>query len=707
MPGARIAALLLAALVFSGTAGAAEAPKGIDVSHWQGSIGWLQVGAAGYDFAFAKATEGTTYIDPTYVTNRAGATAAGLRIGAYHFARPTGASDAAAVASGIAQADYFIATAQPRRGDLLPVLDLEKNGGLGVARLTTWTQAFLDEVYARLGARPLIYASPSFWKTSLGDTPLFAADGNRLWIAHWTKASLPLLPAAGWNGLGWTFWQWTSCSNVPGIGGCVDGDRVNGASLGPGLMPGIAAGPPTSSEPPAVVGTPQAGRLLVATAGGWSGGKPAAFTYGWQRCNAAGDGCVPITGAGKSTYTPVAADVGHALVASVTATTAGGSEAADSVPTLAVASSGATPSAAPKATKLPTIAGLPQAGQTLTGASGTWSGAPRTYAYQWRRCPAVGTSCTVIAGASTSNYLLTPGDIGSKLSLVVTATGTGGSSSASSVTTAVVTPAPVPTPVVGSTAAVLGQAGAVTTADAVAVASWQPGAVPAGSTVSLASSPSRLAVRGFSVALGVGAPAPLAWPIDVTFAAAPPDAVPGLLPGRGVFRAIPELAGTSLPEGQETGAYRDSVGALHVLTRRPGRIALFTAGAWGDPRYATTARPRMTLVSPVLVSSPSKTVVLVRTRFTLEGQARLAVTLSGPTGRRVTLLQRGSRIGDFLHGGPANTLKSVQLRPGALPLRIRVVARQLKPGVRYRVRIELTDPYLRHSALTVALPPRR
>jgi hypothetical protein len=115
----------------------------------------------------------------------------------------------------------------------------------------------------------------------------------------------------------------------------------------------------------------------------------------------------------------------------------------------------------------------------------------------------------------------------------------------------------------------------------------------------------------------------------------------------------------------------------------------------------------MTLVSPVLVSSPSKTVVLVRTRFTLEGQARLAVTISGPTGRRVTLLQRGSRIGDFLHGGPANTLKSVQLRPGALPLRIRVVARQLKPGVRYRVRIALTDPYLRHSTLSVALPPRR
>ena len=68
------------------------------------------------------------------------------------------------------------------------------------------------------------------------------------------------------------------------------------------------------------------------------------------------------------------------------------------------------------------------------------------------------TTCTVIAGASASTYLITPGDIASKLSLVVTATGTGGSSSASSASTAVVAPAPVPTPVVGSTNAALGQA---------------------------------------------------------------------------------------------------------------------------------------------------------------------------------------------------------------------------------------------------------
>ncbi len=227
----RIVLALLAVLVPAQAAGAQTAPVGIDVSHWQGEIGWLQVGAAGYDFAFAKATEGTTYTDPTYGTNRTGAGAAGMKFGAYHFARPTAGSDAAAVASGIAQADAFIAYGQPRRGDLLPVLDLEKNGGLTVTRLVLWTKAYLDQVYARTGVRPLIYASPSFWKTSLGDTPVFAQAGNRLWIAHWTSASLPLLPAGSWGGQGWTFWQYTDCSKVPGISGCVDGDRLNGVDV--------------------------------------------------------------------------------------------------------------------------------------------------------------------------------------------------------------------------------------------------------------------------------------------------------------------------------------------------------------------------------------------------------------------------------------------------------------------------------------------
>ena len=150
--------------------------------------------------------------------------------------------------------------------------------------------------------------------------------------------------------------------------------------------------------------------------------------------------------------------------------------------------------------------------------------------------------------------------------------------------------------------------------------------------------------------------------------------MPGLLPGPRRLAGDPELTGTTLPEGQETGAYRDSAGALHVLTRRPGRIALFKGGAWGDPRFATTARPRMTLVSPVLAGHADEDGRCSCARASRStAQARLAVTVVepvGPPGHAAAA--SGSRIGDYLKGGPTNTLKTVQLRPGALPLRIRV-----------------------------------
>lgn len=407
--GRGIGLLLALALAGSVVAGAPAqtAPSGIDVSHWQGQIDWFAVAGAGVDFAFVKATEGTTTTDVTYPLNRQGAGSAGVRVGAYHLARPSGATDAAIAASAIAQADAFLAFAQPAAGDLLPVLDLEHSGDLSVTQLTAWTQAWLDEVAARLGVRPIVYASPAFWKRYLGDTPVFATAGDPLWIAHWTSSALPILPGGGWGGFGWTFWQWSDCWHVNGIAHCVDGDRFNGTSLAAATVRTYPSGLPVSTTRPSVVGTPQAGKLLAALPGSWSGGKPASFIYQWQSCAAAGGGCVPIAGATGETYTPTAADVGHTLLATVTAQTGGGASAASSTPTLTVASS-ATPSAsAPTATSLPTITGTLQVGQTLTGQTGTWKGSPTSFAYQWRRCDATGAACAAITGAGAAAYTVT------------------------------------------------------------------------------------------------------------------------------------------------------------------------------------------------------------------------------------------------------------------------------------------------------------
>lgn len=194
--------------------------EGIDVSHWQNTINWTKVAAAGKKFAIIKATESTDYVDPLYATNHAGAKAAGLWTGAYHFARPsTNANDA------VLEADHFAAVMNVGAGDLIPALDLEASGGLSVAALQAWVMTFVGEVTAKVGVRPMIYTSPAFWKKYMGDTQALADAGYKtLWIAHWGVTS-PTVPANNWGGRGWTFWQYTSDGRVPGISGRVDMNR--------------------------------------------------------------------------------------------------------------------------------------------------------------------------------------------------------------------------------------------------------------------------------------------------------------------------------------------------------------------------------------------------------------------------------------------------------------------------------------------------
>ena len=91
--------------------------------------------AAGYTFAFGKATESTTYTDPTYgdepLRGRVGRT----EVRRVSLRRPGGSGDAGIIANAIAQADDFLDVAQPQAGELPPVLDLESKGALAVAGL--------------------------------------------------------------------------------------------------------------------------------------------------------------------------------------------------------------------------------------------------------------------------------------------------------------------------------------------------------------------------------------------------------------------------------------------------------------------------------------------------------------------------------------------------------------------------------------------
>jgi Right handed beta helix region len=193
---------------------------------------------------------------------------------------------------------------------------------------------------------------------------------------------------------------------------------------------------PHNSVVPAIGGTLIAGDVLSTTKGTWSG-SPTSYSYKWQDCDATGKNCASISSATAATYTLKTSDVGHTIRAVVTATNAAGSTAATSAAT-AVVSEPAPPPPAPTNTSPPAIGGVATQGQQLTVSTGSWSGSPTSYSYQWQDCNGSGASCSNIAGASASAYTLAVGDVGHTLRAVVTATNAGGSTPATSAATGVV-----------------------------------------------------------------------------------------------------------------------------------------------------------------------------------------------------------------------------------------------------------------------------
>jgi GH25 family lysozyme M1 (1,4-beta-N-acetylmuramidase) len=199
---------------------------GIDVSYHQGSINWFNVADSDKRFAYVRATAGTLTADTAYAANVFGARSAGLAVGSYHYGNPDSAPNDAAN-----EAAWFLQNATIASGDLVPVLDLEVTNGLDPVSMTTWAETWLTQVTAATGVQPVIYTNSAFWSSSMADTDWFAQNGYRLWIASWTTASQPTVPAANWGGTGWTLWQHSSTGLVPGVAAAVDLDRFNGLAL--------------------------------------------------------------------------------------------------------------------------------------------------------------------------------------------------------------------------------------------------------------------------------------------------------------------------------------------------------------------------------------------------------------------------------------------------------------------------------------------
>src|SRR4051812_2490353 len=135
--------------------------KGVDVSHFDGTIDWAAARRDGVAFAIIKATEGTSFVDNHFATNWTKTRANGIIHGAYHFFRPK--------SDPVAQADFFVQVAgSPKSGDLPPVIDLEVTDGLTAAQVAAGARTFLQRVQQKTGRVPMIYTSVRVFNSLLG-----------------------------------------------------------------------------------------------------------------------------------------------------------------------------------------------------------------------------------------------------------------------------------------------------------------------------------------------------------------------------------------------------------------------------------------------------------------------------------------------------------------------------------------------------------
>ncbi len=100
----------------------------------------------------------------------------------------------------------------------------------------------------------------------------------------------------------------------------------------------------------------------------------------------------------------------------------------------------------PTNSALPAVTGmLAVSGGSASAGTGTWTGSPTVFAYQWSRCDAQGANCADIDGATQSSYAPLDVDLGATLRVKVTATnGAGASAPATSNASAVIVEAIAP-----------------------------------------------------------------------------------------------------------------------------------------------------------------------------------------------------------------------------------------------------------------------
>ena len=191
---------------------------GIDVSHHQGDINWSKVAhpdsTKNIDFVFIRATVGTRS-DRKFDEYWRRAKKNRFSVGAYHYYWPN--------INSTIQANNFISGVTLEKGDLPPVLDIEKLPTIQSRdNLRKGLKNWIAIVEKHYGVKPIIYTGDNFYMENLWIDSYFR-NYPRLWIANYNNVKSPYS--------NWHFWQYSDRIKISGINELVDMNVFAGDSL--------------------------------------------------------------------------------------------------------------------------------------------------------------------------------------------------------------------------------------------------------------------------------------------------------------------------------------------------------------------------------------------------------------------------------------------------------------------------------------------
>ena len=187
---------------------------GIDVSEYQGKISWSYVDTIENQyplhFVFIRATAGNDAVDRRFKRNWEGAKKNKMIRGAYHYYRPN--------ENSLEQAELFIKTVRLQKGDLPPVLDIEKlPKNQSMTNLKKGLRRWLQAIESHYKVKPIIYTGEKYYDDFLKEE----FSDYLFWIANYNFYREEIQDD-------WLFWQFTERAAVPGIEGNVDVNIYNG-----------------------------------------------------------------------------------------------------------------------------------------------------------------------------------------------------------------------------------------------------------------------------------------------------------------------------------------------------------------------------------------------------------------------------------------------------------------------------------------------